>query len=105
MKYQAGSQATPTFMGNASSGRPDPEVPEKKPRRRYTAQYKIRILNEIDACNKQGRIGVILRRERPIPFQHSYLAETEGQRAYPEEARAKGQRSQSSGQKSCPVAM
>lgn len=43
--------------------KPDPEVSEKRPRRRFTAQYKLRILEEIDASNDQGHIGAILRRE------------------------------------------
>ncbi len=42
---------------------PDPEVPEKKPRRRFTAAYKLRILKEYDACHKYGEIGSLLRRE------------------------------------------
>lgn len=42
---------------------PDPEVPEKKPRRRFTASYKLRILQEIDDCTEPGDIGQILRRE------------------------------------------
>jgi transposase-like protein len=41
---------------------PDPEVPEKKPRRKFTAQYKLRILEEADACGT-GQIGALLRRE------------------------------------------
>lgn len=31
---------------------PDPEVPETKPRRRFTAAYKLRILQEIDNCTE-----------------------------------------------------
>ena len=42
---------------------PDPEVPEKKPRRKFTAQYKLRILAEADACTEQGQLGALLRRE------------------------------------------
>ncbi len=42
---------------------PDLEVPEKKPRRKFTAQYKLRILAEAEACHKPGQIGVLLRRE------------------------------------------
>ena len=42
---------------------PDPEVPETKPRRRFTAAYKLRILQEIDNCTEPGGIGMILRRE------------------------------------------
>jgi len=42
---------------------PDPEVPEKKPRRKFTAKYKLRILAEADACTQAGQIGALLRRE------------------------------------------
>jgi transposase len=43
--------------------RPDPEVLEKKPRRRFTAKYKLRILAEVDTCTNPGDIGALLRRE------------------------------------------
>jgi transposase len=43
--------------------RPDPEVPEKKARRQYTAKYKLKVLEEVDACNDSGQIGEVLRRE------------------------------------------
>ena len=42
---------------------PDPEVLENKPRRRFSAKYKLRILNEADACTEPGQIGALLRRE------------------------------------------
>ena len=42
---------------------PDPEVLEKKLRRKFTAQYKLRILDEADACARTGQIGALLRRE------------------------------------------
>jgi transposase-like protein len=42
---------------------PDPEVPENKPRRKHTAEYKLRILAEADACDQLGQIGALLRRE------------------------------------------
>jgi transposase-like protein len=42
---------------------PDPEVSETKPRRRFTAHYKLRILEEADACREQGQMGALLRRE------------------------------------------
>ena len=41
----------------------DPEVAEKAKRRRFTAEYKIRILREADACRGDGDIGALLRRE------------------------------------------
>jgi transposase-like protein len=41
---------------------PDPEVCEKKPRRRFTTAYKLRILKEYDSCSEPGEIGALLRR-------------------------------------------
>jgi transposase-like protein len=42
---------------------PDPEVPEKTVRRKFTAAYKLRILKEAESCTKPGEIGALLRRE------------------------------------------
>jgi len=42
---------------------PDPEVREKAVRRRFTAEYKLRILKEAESCTKKGQLGVLLRRE------------------------------------------
>jgi hypothetical protein len=53
-------------MANVMSlkaGRPETEVTEKATRRRYTAEYKARILREGDACTKPGELGALLRRE------------------------------------------
>ena len=44
---------------------PDPEVPEKPVRRKFTAEYKLRILAEADACKTHGEVGALLRREGP----------------------------------------
>lgn len=41
---------------------PDPEVPERPARRRFTTEYKLRVLAEIDAA-PFGQIAAILRRE------------------------------------------
>lgn len=43
--------------------RPNPQVPERASRRRFTAAYKLRILKEADACHKPGELGALLRRE------------------------------------------
>ncbi len=56
-------QTEPVQLNNSTPKRPDPEVPEKKPRHRFTARYKLRILSEVDACAQSGDIGAILRRE------------------------------------------
>jgi len=42
---------------------PDPEVPEKKPRRRFTAAYKLHVLHLADQCSQPGEIGALLRKE------------------------------------------
>jgi transposase len=42
---------------------PDPEVPEKTVRRKFTAAYKLRILKEAESCTGHGQIGALLRRE------------------------------------------
>jgi len=42
---------------------PDPEVAERAKRRRFTAEYKLRILREADACKGDGDLGALLRRE------------------------------------------
>ncbi len=42
---------------------PDPEVPEKPRRRKFSAQYKLRILQLADSCTDPGSLGRLLRRE------------------------------------------
>ena len=41
----------------------DPEVPEKASRRRFTADYKLRILKEAETCHDPRQRGALLRRE------------------------------------------
>ena len=43
--------------------RPDPQVPQKPTRRRFTASYKLQLLQQADACTQLGDIGRLLRRE------------------------------------------
>jgi transposase len=50
-------------MTQADAVRSSTEVPEKARRRRFTAEYKQRILREADACTKPGELGALLRRE------------------------------------------
>ena len=50
--------------GDAERGRAaNPEVPAKATRRRFTGEYKQRILREADAARDAGEIGALLRRE------------------------------------------
>lgn len=39
------------------------EVVAKPKRRQHSAEYKLRILQELDACSGKGEIGAVLRRE------------------------------------------
>ena len=43
--------------------RPDPEVPAKATRRRFSARYKLRVLEQADGCEESGEVGALLRRE------------------------------------------
>jgi transposase-like protein len=47
----------------APAGDPDPELVEGPKRRRFSAEYKLRILREAEACTRPGEIGALLRRE------------------------------------------
>lgn len=47
----------------ATPEHPDPEVVAHAKRRRFTADYKQRILKEVDAAKGSGGIGALLRRE------------------------------------------
>lgn len=42
---------------------PEPEVVPRASRRQFSAEYKLRIVEEADRCTKRGEIGALLRRE------------------------------------------
>ncbi len=42
---------------------PDPEVPAHPTRRRFSAAYKARVVEEADGCTESGAVGALLRRE------------------------------------------
>jgi transposase len=52
----AGGSAAPEAV-------PDPELTERPKRRHFSAEYKLKVLKEADACKKQGELGALLRRE------------------------------------------
>lgn len=56
---------------------PDPEVSEKAERRRFSAKYKLKILQQADACVQSGELGALLRREG---LYSSYLTTWKRQR-------------------------
>jgi transposase len=51
---------TGTVVGSAC---PEVEVLAKPERRRFTVEYKLRILREADKCTRSGEVGALLRRE------------------------------------------
>ena len=62
-----GSEGARRATGDAGAGSPmgatDPEVTERAKRRRFTAEYKLSILRQADACKGDGDLGALLRRE------------------------------------------
>lgn len=48
---------------NGTGKRHDVQVSAKGKRRRFTAQYKLEIVRQADACKAPGEIGALLRRE------------------------------------------
>ncbi len=46
-----------------AKGVPDPEIPEKATRRRFSARYKLDVLDEYDRLTEPGAKGALLRRE------------------------------------------
>jgi len=54
---------TPTQPATNHLSIPDPEVSEKAIRRKYPGDYKLRIIQEAEACTLPGQLGALLRRE------------------------------------------
>jgi transposase-like protein len=72
LEQESGQSGSPEEGARRASGAgdrqpfeapPDPEVPDKPVRRKFTADYKMRILEEADRCKEPGEIGALLRRE------------------------------------------
>jgi transposase len=55
----AGASTTGRATGG---GPPDPQVQAKATRRRFTAEFKLKVLREADRCSKPGETGALLRR-------------------------------------------
>lgn len=56
-------RATGDRAGRAAPEVPDPEVVEQAKRRRFTAEYKLRVVREAERCKGDGDVGALLRRE------------------------------------------
>ena len=57
------SDERPGVTAAAPPRAPDPEVAAKATRRRFTAAYKLSIIERADACGTPGETGALLRRE------------------------------------------
>ncbi len=57
------SEPTQTNAEDREVQVPEPEVLPRAKRRRFSAEYKLRILEEVDGCTQRGQIGALLRRE------------------------------------------
>ena len=62
-------------MSQMNGKYPNPEVKARATRRRFSAEYKRRILEEADQC-QHGELGALLRREG---LYHSHLSTWRGQ--------------------------
>lgn len=63
-RMEENSTAPPPLEGKRSAAAPpDPEVVDKPSRRRFTSEYKLRIVEEADRCTEPGEVGRLLRRE------------------------------------------
>ena len=57
------SDEAPGAGGGTRAAPPDPEVVAKPTRRQFTAEYRLRVLEEADRCTEPGEVGRLLRRE------------------------------------------
>ena len=62
-RNESGRNAEPAAAAQNHPEVPDPQVMEHPERRRFTVDYKARIVREADACAEHGQIGALLRRE------------------------------------------
>jgi len=56
-------RAAPPVNESAGKSKPSAEVVPKRPKRRFSAKEKLRILTAADGCVKHGELGALLRRE------------------------------------------
>jgi transposase-like protein len=75
----ARSGGSPTGEREATPLLPDPEVPARHAKRRFTTAYKLDILRQADACTRPGELGALLRREG---LYSSHLVTWRRQRAH-----------------------
>ena len=57
------SDEAPSEGAGGLPARPDPEVVAKPKRRRFSAEYRFRILEAVERCTEPGDVGRLLRHE------------------------------------------
>jgi len=72
---------------------PDPEVPARHAKRRFTTAYKLAILRQADGCTRAGELGALLRKEG---LYSSHLVTWRRQRAHGLTAKKRGRKPTSS---------
>ena len=77
MERAEGERKDAAASGDESEERPNPELAERPQRRRFTGEYKLRIVEEADRCTEPGEVGSLLRREG---LYSSHLAQWRKQR-------------------------
>lgn len=67
IEYQPANRSTTPMLsdlnGHTAPSPPEPEVLARPKRRRFSAEYKRRIVEEASRCTQSGQIGALLRRE------------------------------------------
>lgn len=76
----------------AEAGVPDPELVERAARRKFTAKYKLEILEQADTCTKPGEIGELLRREGLYTSHLTYWRKQRREGALAELGRPRGRK-------------
>ena len=95
---RGGSRSESPRSGDASIAsvaavtQPDPQVPEKPARRRFSADFKLQVLREVDACKGPGEIGAVLRRHglyssNLVAWRRDESAVRDGKMTYEESGR------------------
>lgn len=83
------SGGSPTGEREPAPRAPDPEVPARHAKRRFTTAYKLDILRQADACTRPGELGALLRREG---LYSSHLVTWRRQRAHGLTAKKRGRK-------------
>jgi transposase len=76
----------------APAGARDPELVEQAKRRKFTARYKLDILNQAEACTRPGEMGELLRREGLYTSHLTYWRKQQRDGALRELGRPRGRK-------------